>query len=58
MVDPKLHGGDWFSTIVAPYRGNSLDPGESRQNTFLRVAYDVSDNINIYAQAALGPRQD
>ena len=51
-VDPKQHGGDWYSTIVAPFRGNSLDPGESRQNFFTRVAYDITDNINIYGQAA------
>ena len=54
VLDPYMQGGDWFSTLVHLDRGNSLDPGESRQNVFTRVAYDVTDDINVFVSASWG----
>lgn len=45
-----MSGGDWqTSDVTAAY---SLDPKHTHQNIFTRVAYDLSDNINVYAQVA------
>ncbi len=48
---PEMIGGDWAQQNTAPIYV-SLDNKESRQSAFLRVAYDVSDNVNVYAQAS------
>ncbi len=46
--DPFMHGGDWRSTLVAQDgRGNSMDPGERRQNVYTRFSYDITDSFNI-----------
>ena len=47
-----MQGGDWRATDIKGGLGNSLDPSGSRQNAFARAAYDITDNINVYAQAA------
>ncbi len=52
VLDPKMSGGDWKFTESRRDHGNSLSPAESRQNLYTRVAYDVTDNINIFATAA------
>ena len=46
---PLMIGGDWFTSQTAPYM-SSLDNKSDRQSIFTRVAYDVTDNINVYAQ--------
>lgn len=46
-------GGDWKATDF----GNGpqqLMASNSRQNVFSRLSYDVSDNINVYAQFMFG----
>ena len=48
---PLMIGGDWFNSNTAPYM-SSLDNRSDRQAVFTRVAYDVTDNINVYAQAS------
>jgi iron complex outermembrane receptor protein len=48
---PLMIGGEWRSQLTAPLY-SSLDNEESRQSAFLRVAYDVTDNVNVYAQAS------
>ncbi len=52
--DPWMQGGDWKSTEVRHDRSGSLEPENRRRNVFARVAFDVTDNINIYGQAAWG----
>jgi len=47
-----MQGGDWRSTTIRENAGNSLDAKGSRQNAFLRAAYDITDNVNVYLQAA------
>ncbi len=47
-----MSGGDWLTTQIKGNLGNSLDPTGSRQNAFARAAYDITDNINAYVQAA------
>ncbi len=46
---PEMIGGQWETQNTTPIYV-SLDSKESRQSTFLRVAYDVTDNANVYAQ--------
>ena len=47
-----MQGGDWRSSTIREFEGNSLDPSGKRQNAFTRIAYDVTDNINVYTQLA------
>jgi outer membrane receptor protein involved in Fe transport len=49
-AEPYTSGGDWRSTDVRPT--NPLSPHESRQSLFARSSYDVTDNIQAYAQYA------
>lgn len=42
-------GGDWESTLVTD--NQDLDTKLVRQSAFLRVSYDVTDNIEVFAQA-------
>ena len=46
----NMQGGDWKSVATREDRGNSLDPSESRQNLFVRAAYDITDNTNLFGQ--------
>jgi iron complex outermembrane receptor protein len=48
---PLMIGGEWKTQMTAPFYA-SIDNKESRQAAFLRVAYDVTDNVNVYAQAS------
>ncbi len=43
-----MRGGDWQLTDIRPY--DDLDPNNTSQNLFSRVSYDVTDNINVFAQ--------
>jgi outer membrane receptor protein involved in Fe transport len=45
----NMMGGDWRSADIHN-RGESLDTQESRQNAFLRISYDITDDINVYGQ--------
>ena len=47
-----MQGGDWRSSTIREFAGNSLDPSGTRQNVFTRIAYDVTDDINVYTQLA------
>ena len=46
-----MSGGAWRTTFTQPFAGNSLDLSESRQSVFLRSSYEVTDGLNLYAQA-------
>jgi len=52
--DPWMQGGDWESTEIRHDRSGTLEPSNVRHNVFARVAYDVTDNVNVFAQAAWG----
>ena len=43
-----MFGGDWASNNIQP--AFDLDPHQRNDNLFLRVAYDITDNINVYVQ--------
>ncbi len=43
-----MSGGDWRVSDVS--KATSIDPRHTHQNVFTRVAYDVADNVNVYAQ--------
>jgi outer membrane receptor protein involved in Fe transport len=48
-----MYGGDWQTTDF----GNgpqALDDPNSRQNVFARLAFDVTDHVNLYAQFMYG----
>jgi len=53
-LDPWMQGGDWQSTEIRHDRSGTLEPSNLRHNAFLRVAYDLTDDVNIYAQASWG----
>jgi outer membrane receptor protein involved in Fe transport len=52
VQDPIMRGGSWQSQQVAPVRGAALLPRQNRQDVFTRASYDISDDINVYGQAA------
>ena len=43
-----MQGGDWKNNDMRPWA--DLEPSQSNQNLFLRVAYDVTDNISAFVQ--------
>ncbi len=45
-----MQGGDWQAGTNREFIGSSMDPIAKNQNVFLRVAYDVTDDVNVYAQ--------
>jgi len=49
-----MRGGSWDALNVISVRGAAAQPQQNRQDVFTRASYDVSDNINVYAQAAWG----
>jgi iron complex outermembrane receptor protein len=53
-LDPWMRGGDWESTEIRHDRSGSLEPENTRHNAFFRIAYDVTDNVNVHAQALWG----
>ncbi len=51
---PWMQGGDWESTEIRHDRSGTIEPSNIRHNAFLRAAYDVTDNVNVFVQAAWG----
>ena len=49
-----MRGGSWESQLIAPVRGVAAQPRQNRQDVFTRFSYDVTDNVNLYFQAAWG----
>jgi len=53
VSDPDMRGGDWEQTQVRGTRaGTSLLGGSRTESLFTRGSWDLTDNINVYAQAA------
>lgn len=50
--DNFMSGGDYLDTLT--YNSYRLAPTENRQNIFTRVSYDITDNLNVFAQASRG----
>jgi outer membrane receptor protein involved in Fe transport len=48
--EPFTQGGDWRANIQDIY--TALDSLISAQSAFTRVSYDLSDNVNVFAQAS------
>lgn len=48
----NMLGGDWRNTDIG--ESGDLSPKQSRQNVFARVSYDVSDNVEVFAQYQYG----
>ena len=46
--NPYMVGGDWQTGDLRP--NYDLDPKQTADNLFLRVDYDVTDNINVFVQ--------
>lgn len=42
------HGGDW--NLTNPVRTGSIDPQGTRQNLFTRFNYDLTDDVQVFAQ--------
>lgn len=49
--DPLMSGGDWQMNIAIKQRAD-MEPSNNNDNLFTRVSYDVTDNINVFAQYA------
>lgn len=49
---PWMVGGDWQYTSDVHSSSNSLIGDEDRRGLFSRVSYDVTDNVNVFAQAS------
>ena len=47
-ADPWMQGGDWQTTN---YHQTDLMPRSTRENSFARASYDVTDNVNVFFQA-------
>ena len=43
-------GGDWQTQ--KQYQNATIDPPQTRRNAFLRASYDVTDDINVYAETS------
>ena len=54
VSDPLMSGGSWATNNVAGVRGVALQPIQNRQDVFTRMSWDISDDVNIYGQAAWG----
>ncbi len=52
LRDLFMAGGDYLETRTAD--AYSLLPSQERKNAFARVSYDVTDNINVFAQWSRG----
>lgn len=50
--DNFMSGGDYRSTLTDD--AYSLAPAQKRANIFMRVAYDLSDNLNTFVQVSRG----
>ena len=54
ISDPLMSGGSWQDTTESQVFAYALDPKQTHQNAFLRLSYDVTDNINVYVSAMYG----
>jgi len=45
-----MQGGSWQAGTNREFLGSSMDPIQKSQNVFSRVSYDLTDDINVYAQ--------
>jgi iron complex outermembrane receptor protein len=54
VTDPLMSGGSWQSQTVKNVGGAALQPIQSRQNVFTRASYQITDDIEVYGQAAWG----
>ncbi|MCA0202180.1 MAG: TonB-dependent receptor, partial [Proteobacteria bacterium] len=52
VSDPFMQGGDWKSTLMTDH--STLDQRITREGLFFRAAYDVSDDVRVFAQAQWG----
>jgi outer membrane receptor protein involved in Fe transport len=49
-----MRGGSWDAQNVVSVRGVAAQPQQNRQDVFTRASYDITDDVNVYAQAAWG----
>ena len=49
VLAPWMVGGEWKANDLAA-DGADLDPEEGRQNAFTRVSYEITDDIEVFAQ--------
>ena len=47
-----MSGGDWAYTVIRDSKGNSIDDQEARQSVFARASYQITDDIEVFAQAS------
>ena len=52
VSDPLMSGGSWAANQVASVRGGGMQPIQKRQDFFTRTSFDISDDVQIYGQAA------
>ncbi|HWK50475.1 MAG TPA: TonB-dependent receptor, partial [Steroidobacter sp.] len=53
VTDPDMRGGDWeLSQVRGTRAGASLLGGSRTHSAFMRVSWDLTDDVNIYFQAA------
>lgn len=52
VAGPWMKGGDWEYTTSGMLGTNSLQAEEDRQSIFGRTSFDVTDSINVFAQAS------
>jgi len=50
--DPYMQGGDWRDSDVSSY--NSLASRIDRQNLFTRASFEITDQVEVYAQFQWG----
>jgi len=59
VSDPDMHGGDWeLSQVRGSRAGAGLSGGSRTQTYFSRLSWDLTDNVNVYAQAAFARDQN
>lgn len=52
LRDPYMQGGDWRDADVSSY--GTLASGMDRKNLFTRASYELTENVEVYAQASWG----
>jgi outer membrane receptor protein involved in Fe transport len=55
ISDPWMQGGDWVANDITASMpggyygaGDQLDPSETRQNTYARLSYEITDDIEVF----------
>ncbi len=48
----EMRGGQWKANQVRGTKGNSIDSKQDTQSIFGRVAYDVTENVNVFLQGS------